>query len=152
MRMSSAAEPQHDPTMEEILASIRKIISEDQPLSARKAPPAIEQKDSDILELTEEVPPESAAARPPVDAAPFPQQGQPAPQMSSMLSESSREAIGRAFESLDNASNEYSRFAGEMLQTVFARAVQDAVTPSLQQCVNSHEGELIEAVKPMIRT
>ena len=86
--MSSAAEPQHDPTMEEILASIHKIISEDQPLSARKASPAIEQKDSDILELTEEVPPESAAARPPVDAAPFPQQGQPPPQMSSMLSES----------------------------------------------------------------
>jgi len=149
--MSSAAEPQHDPTMEEILASIRKIISEDQPLSARKAFPAVEQKDSDILELTEEVPPEATAARPPFDAAPSAQQAGAAPQMSSMLSESSREAIGRAFESLDNASTEYSRFAGEMLQTVFARAVQDAVTPSLQQWVNSHEGELIEALKPMIR-
>ena len=34
---SSAANPQHEPTMEEILASIRKIISEDQPEAAKAA-------------------------------------------------------------------------------------------------------------------
>src|SRR5262245_25640335 len=37
-RMSQAtANPQHEPTMEEILASIRKIISEDQPAEGGKA-------------------------------------------------------------------------------------------------------------------
>src|SRR5437763_8714584 len=137
--MSSAAEPQHDPTMEEILASIRKIISEDQPISARKASPATAEKDSDILELTEEVPPEPAMIRPPVDAAAPILSSEPHPQSSSMLSDSSREAIGKAFESLDRASAEYSRFAGDMLETVFARAVQDAIAPSLQQWVNNHE-------------
>ena len=71
--------PQHEPTMEEILASIRKIISEDSP---EAAPPAVEtapppeaakqellvtpaEPDIEILELTQEVfetpPPESIA-------------------------------------------------------------------------------------------
>src|SRR5256885_10872200 len=85
--MSSAAEPQHDPTMEEILASIRKIISEDQPISGRKASPATAEKDSDILELTEEVPPEPAMIRPPVDAAAPILSSEPHPQSSSMLSD-----------------------------------------------------------------
>lgn len=149
--MSSAAEPQHDPTMEEILASIRKIISEDQPLSGRKASGAAEQKDGDVLELTEEVPPETAITRTPLDAAPPVPVAQSQQGTSSVLSDSSRDAIGRAFESLDKASTEYSRFAGDMLETVFARAVQEAVAPGLQQWVNSHQAELIEAVKPMIR-
>lgn len=53
--------PQHEPTMEEILASIRKIISEDT-ADTQSAPPApaapVETKvaqDVDVLELTEEV-------------------------------------------------------------------------------------------------
>ena len=63
--MSSSANPQHEPTMEEILASIRKIISEDQTEGAKpaeeptpvraaaaEAQPHVE---SDVLELTEEV-------------------------------------------------------------------------------------------------
>jgi hypothetical protein len=73
---SSAANPQHEPTMEEILASIRKIISEDQPEGAKPAPAspptslravpsepapaaspatAAASSDSDVLDLTEEV-------------------------------------------------------------------------------------------------
>jgi cell pole-organizing protein PopZ len=55
-----ASSPQHEPTMEEILASIRKIISED----ANDAPPA-KQADADVLELTEEIheePPATEAA------------------------------------------------------------------------------------------
>jgi len=74
--MSSQATPQQEPTMEEILASIRKIISEDQPPdgakpAARPAPPppkpliaipevtrvvsAPQPADLDVLDLTEEV-------------------------------------------------------------------------------------------------
>jgi cell pole-organizing protein PopZ len=50
--------PQHEPTMEEILASIRKIISEDAPADAPPAPadePAPFQPQPDVLELTQEV-------------------------------------------------------------------------------------------------
>jgi hypothetical protein len=77
-----ASSPQHEPTMEEILASIRKIISEDtsepQPVvEARPAPAPVE---ADVLELTQEVhdePPPAPKPAPmpapePVAAAPEP--------------------------------------------------------------------------------
>ena len=58
--------PQHEPTMEEILASIRKIISEDstddkpvapapQPEAPAPAPVMLEPEADDILELTDEI-------------------------------------------------------------------------------------------------
>ncbi len=61
--------PQHEPTMEEILASIRKIISEDsteqaQPAAAETAAPA--EPESDILELTQEVASEPVRVAAPV--------------------------------------------------------------------------------------
>ena len=54
--MASPSSPQHEPTMEEILASIRKIISEDSPASsptqfASDADP----HELDVLDLTQEV-------------------------------------------------------------------------------------------------
>jgi cell pole-organizing protein PopZ len=64
--------PQHEPTMEEILASIRKIISEDAPADAPPAAgePVPFQPQPDVLELTQEV----------VETPPPPQpQFQPAP-------------------------------------------------------------------------
>src|SRR6476620_7614265 len=54
----SASSPQHEPTMEEILASIRKIISED----THEAPAP--KKEPEVLELTQEVPEEPAAPPP----------------------------------------------------------------------------------------
>ncbi|MGA7714068.1 MAG: DUF2497 domain-containing protein [Rhizomicrobium sp.] len=66
-----ASSPQHEPTMEEILASIRKIISEDsteapaaaaaepKPAPVAAAPAPVE---ADVLELTQEVPEEPAPA------------------------------------------------------------------------------------------
>jgi cell pole-organizing protein PopZ len=96
--MSSSANPQHEPTMEEILASIRKIISEDQqPEPARPAPmpapvkaqPAPEPEpiairaaapvaapppppaaELDVLELTEEVT-DDEPLEPPASRAPL---------------------------------------------------------------------------------
>jgi hypothetical protein len=85
-----ASNPQHEPTMEEILASIRKIISEDsndaQPAEAPKpaaAAPvmAAPSADADVLELTQEVEEPPPAPRPapepvrpaPVTAAPRPE-------------------------------------------------------------------------------
>ena len=75
--------PQHEPTMEEILASIRKIISEDAPEGAapaaaappapppapRHGPGARARSRSDVLELTQEL---SKSRRPPAAPAPSP--------------------------------------------------------------------------------
>jgi cell pole-organizing protein PopZ len=81
-----ASSPQHEPTMEEILASIRKIISEDsaeaQPAPAPAAAAAISE-DSDVLELTQEVHEEPTPApvmAAPVAAAPPPEPVQLAPE------------------------------------------------------------------------
>ncbi|MDR3527947.1 MAG: DUF2497 domain-containing protein [Rhizomicrobium sp.] len=65
--------PQHEPTMEEILASIRKIISEDSTEQAPAAAPAAEpvhvaEPEADILDLTQEVAPEPVRAAAPVYA------------------------------------------------------------------------------------
>jgi len=70
-----ASNPQHEPTMEEILASIRKIISEDsteQPAAA--APSSAVPPEADVLELTQELPadPPPAPKPAPVAAAPAP--------------------------------------------------------------------------------
>jgi len=87
----SPSSPQHEPTMEEILASIRKIISEDstetQPVQTPPAAPANaapEPQDADVLELTQEVheepppvPPSPPA--PTVVAAQAPPPAQPEP-------------------------------------------------------------------------
>jgi uncharacterized protein len=92
--MASPSSPQHEPTMEEILASIRKIISEDstepQPAAPAAAPqPTVQAAEADVLELTheiEEVPqpaPQPAPPPQPVQAAapaPAPEPVRPAPQ------------------------------------------------------------------------
>jgi len=83
-----ASSPQHEPTMEEILASIRKIISEDSteapaapvaPAAASAPPAAVEpapaEPEIDVLELTQELPEEPAPpppARPAASAPPPP--------------------------------------------------------------------------------
>ena len=87
-----ASTPQHEPTMEEILASIRKIISEDsteaqpqpQPFEQR-APAPVHEADADVLELTQEVVEEHAPPPPPepepVQMAPVALAPAPAQQM-----------------------------------------------------------------------
>jgi uncharacterized protein len=77
----SPSSPQHEPTMEEILASIRKIISEDssepQPASPpAQANPVQSVQEADVLELTQEIheePPGVAPPAPVIVAAPPPQ-------------------------------------------------------------------------------
>lgn len=70
--MASPSSPQHEPTMEEILASIRKIISEDstepQPAPAAAAPQPAPQAEADVLELTQEI--EEVAPAPAPQPAP----------------------------------------------------------------------------------
>ncbi|HVV26637.1 MAG TPA: DUF2497 domain-containing protein [Rhizomicrobium sp.] len=73
---------QHEPTMEEILASIRKIISEDSPEAAAPPPPAPqpvhEPVHEEVLELTQE----AEIVPPPVQEpafAPLPEPARPEP-------------------------------------------------------------------------
>ena len=81
--------PQHEPTMEEILASIRKIISEDsteqppvveaRPAPVEAAPVSEPEPESDILDLTQEFAEEPPAPEP-VAVAPVAHVPPPAPE------------------------------------------------------------------------
>ena len=176
--MSSSANPQHEPTMEEILASIRKIISEDQPDAAKPAPmpepmpfhaPAAS-AESDVLELTEEVADEAPApvVPPPVHApAPMPEpqpiiendiafetletEAKAEPPMDDLISESTRNAMGRAFAHLDRGASELTAAGGGTLDALFLRAIQDAFTPTLQEWIDARHGEILDGLKPLIR-
>lgn len=129
--------PQHEPTMEEILASIRKIISEDSteeqsaPVVDVKAappppPPPPVEPESDILELTQEVapePPMMAAPEPVQPVAPPPppendvvfepiepaQQEAPAHDAGGIFSDKTRKSIDDAFASIDEEPEEEPR-------------------------------------------
>jgi uncharacterized protein len=122
-----ASSPQHEPTMEEILASIRKIISEDSteaappevaapapaavapaaPAAAAPAPtpapaPAAKALEEDVLELTEEVQ-EPEPTPKPVDEVVFQTIEEPSPPVSGsdIFSDKTRRAIDDAFNKLD---------------------------------------------------
>jgi cell pole-organizing protein PopZ len=175
--MSSSANPQHEPTMEEILASIRKIISEDQTEENPAAPPgaasavaepvaAAAAGEVDVLELTEELREEEPAAAP----APEPEpatleddiafesvEAEPkvkAP-MDDLISDSTRSAMDRAFAHLDRGGRELAAPAaaagGGTLDALFLHAIQDAFTPTLLEWVDGHHAEILERLKPLIR-
>ncbi len=181
--MSSSANAQHEPTMEEILASIRKIISEDTPDGAKPAPApmpepvaaepspfrsAMEeapQGDTDVLELTDEVPGEAPFAPvftplPENDIAfendePEPEpEADPEPEPADdLISDSTRSAVGRAFAGLglEPRSQAPAGGGGNTLDALFLRAINDAFTPVLQDWVEDHYDEILERMKPMIR-
>jgi cell pole-organizing protein PopZ len=162
--------------MEEILASIRKIISEDQtePTKAAPAPqPAAARAASveeaapaaevDVLELTEEVREEEpdmpvAAPEPLIenDIAFETVEAEPKadPPMDDLISDTTRNAMDRAFAHLDRGSAELSAPAavgGGTLDALFLRAIQDSFAPTLQEWVDSHHAEILERLKPVIR-
>jgi cell pole-organizing protein PopZ len=136
--------PQHEPTMEEILASIRKIISEDSSEAAPPAPaaaapaapapepentpaPAAANLEEDVLELTEEVQelevaPVAAAPAP----APQPEEVEfktietPAPVTSSdIFSDKTRAAIDDAFNKLDSEEEAAAKPASAPMASTF---------------------------------
>ncbi|HXL99890.1 MAG TPA: DUF2497 domain-containing protein [Rhizomicrobium sp.] len=176
-----ASNPQHEPTMEEILASIRKIISEDSP----EAPPdpapakAADAADTDILELTQEVREEPAPPPPVVQAeAPKPAP-KPAddvvfetveepkvtatpPSPEGIFSDKTRKAIDDAFANLDapeeaasppatTAAASRPALDGDSVEAVFERAVRDAVGPHIDQWMAGQKDELLSSMKPLIR-
>ena len=113
--------PQHEPTMEEILASIRKIISEDAPEAsaepaapapAAAAPvpnpapapvapvPAPEPVQEDVLELTEEVQAPAPAAPEPVEEIVFENVASEPAGDSGIFSDQTRKAMEDTFNSI----------------------------------------------------
>jgi cell pole-organizing protein PopZ len=173
--MSSSANPQHEPTMEEILASIRKIISEDQPEGAKPAAEptpvraaaaeAQPHAETDVLDLTEEVHEEEEIAETRVAHVPPPieddiafennvAEPKAAPVMDTddLISDSARSAVSRAFAKLDvEAPKPAPPSSGGTLDGLFTRAVQDAFSPTLQDWVDSHHAQIMDSLKPVIR-
>ena len=174
--MASPSSPQHEPTMEEILASIRKIISEDSP-EAQPAVQSLAEAEPEVLELTQEVHEEPAPA--PVIAAPPPQpaaaahvddvvfqtieepKATPAPKTSEgIFSDTSRKAF-------DDVSSKFARAEsasppprdpaapiaphdGNSLEALFDRAVRETFEPVLQEWMGTHADAIVERMKPLI--
>jgi cell pole-organizing protein PopZ len=170
--------PQHEPTMEEILASIRKIISEDAPeggapaevaAPAPAAPAAIVPEPpaptpaapapvyEDVLELTEEV----QAAPEPVEEIVF-ENVAPAPAgLSDIFSDSTRKAMEDTFNSIPEepepaapvraAPPALAPVDGSTVENVFERAVRESFEPVLQKYIADNSSAVIERMKPLIR-
>ena len=168
--------PQHEPTMEEILASIRKIISEDAPADAPAAAasaapaantaPAAPAPEADVLELTQEVveparptPPPPTPAPAPVDEVIF-QADSPA--SNEIFSDHTRKAMEDAFASIPDEEPEpmpMPRAAaaplpavdGSSVESVFERAVRESFEPVLRNYLSDNSSAVVESMKPVIR-
>ncbi|HVW74473.1 MAG TPA: DUF2497 domain-containing protein [Rhizomicrobium sp.] len=172
--------PQHEPTMEEILASIRKIISEDAPEAAPAAPEPPPQAPvaqapapvhDDVLELTHEV----EAAPAPVPPAPQPAYAPapvedivfesvapvPAPQHTDIFSDQTRKAMEDTFNSIPDEEEPAAAPArntapiapvdGASVENVFERAVRESFEPVLQKYLSDNSALVIDRMKPLIR-
>jgi len=167
------ADAQHEPTMEEILASIRKIISEDTPeggAPAPEQPAAPEPIHDDVLELTQEVEapytPPPPAPEPVIQAPPPPpaqdvvfETVQPEPAHSDIFSDHTRKAMEEAFNNIPDDEPEPAPRAaapiapvdGSTVESVFERAVRESFEPVLQKYLADNSGAVIERMKPLIR-
>ncbi len=171
--MASPSAPQHEPTMEEILASIRKIISEDsteQPSSTDESPA---EEDNDVLELTQEIDhePQPELASAPVeeshpeevrleDDVVFEEIEEPTMSHSAsdegIFSDKTRSALDNAFAGLDQQpaaahSPAYAMPEGDSVQAVFERAVRSGFEPLLREHLDTNTATLMEHMKPLIR-
>lgn len=170
--------PQHEPTMEEILASIRKIISEDGPENASAAPaeaaaPApqpVPPVHDDVLELTHEVePPAPPAPQPAPTPAPLPAEDivfenvAPAPSADNdIFSDHTRRAVEDTFNSIPEETDEpapapvrntapLGPVDGSTVENVFERAVRESFEPVLQRYLSDNSAAVIDRMKPLIR-
>lgn len=168
--------PGHEPTMEEILASIRKIISEDgpeTPPAAADAAPAPAPVHDDVLELTHEVeaapapvpppPPPPQPAPPPAEDLVFETvapQPAPASDHSDIFSDHTRKAMEDAFDSIPEEHEPAPAYApaapiapvdGSSVETVFERAVRESFEPVLKAYLSDNSAAVIERMKPLIR-
>ena len=175
-----ASNPQHEPTMEEILASIRKIISDDgpeAPAAQAAAPPPAPVADNDVLELTQEVAPVEVKAENDVifqtieEPAPVPQPQSPPPAPvpepaapaagNDIFSDTTRKAMDDVFANIPEEEEEapaprpapapLAPVDGSSVETVFERAVRESFEPVLRKHLTDNSAAVIEGMKPLIR-
>jgi uncharacterized protein len=174
-----ASNPQHEPTMEEILASIRKIISEDS-TDAAPAATAPAAPEADVLELTQEVA-EEAPPPPKPEPVPAPPPPKPEPDVvfqtvdepepapaapaadSDIFSDKTRKALDETFAKIPEAvapaappspaaaMPAVSAPEGHSVEAVFERAVVNAFDPVLHKWMDANKADLLASVKPLIR-
>lgn len=163
--MTSQSAPQHEPTMEEILASIRKIISEDSADQPVKTPETSETSDeADVLELTQEMAAEPETAGTPQNASiegdvVFEEIEEPimdneVPSDEGIFSDKTRSALDNALASLAEQPAPEPAYAmpqGDSVQAVFERAIRSGFESLLREHLNANTETLIEHMKPLIR-
>jgi cell pole-organizing protein PopZ len=158
--------------MEEILASIRKIISEDspaegapavevQPVAVAPAPaPAPAPVHEDVLELTQEVVETPAPMPQPVAADDIIFENTAAPS-NDIFSDHTRRALDDAFAAIPEeepapapvrpAPQPLAPLDGSSVETVFERAVRESFEPVLQKYISDNSAAVIDRMKPLIR-
>lgn len=161
------ANSQPEPTMEEILASIRKIIAEDPPGAESTGASAAASEEPEVLDLTQEVHEAAVASSPPAaqtqEAAGSPLEDAPAENASAaephssdgIFSDKSRKALSDAFADLETASSETTSqqvpsMSGLPIEALFEKAVHDAFEPVLRKWLDENSATLIERAKPAI--
>lgn len=143
----SAAEAQAEPTMEEILASIRRIISEEEEAGAPAHEPVLElaSPEPGPEPVIEPEPAPVAAAKP----APRPSQevddlmvfeDSPAPAETELLSDSARAAAAGAFGRLAGALR-VAEAPGQTLEGM----VREMLRPMLKEWLDAHLPAIVEA-------
>jgi uncharacterized protein len=160
------ANSQHEPTMEEILASIRKIIAEDPPggEAANTSPP--KEDEPDVLDLTHEVHEESVTVTSVTAPEPVAESSSEAPAANGsaaavsssgegIFSEKARKALNDAFADLDAATSESGNeqvpsMSGLSIEAVFEKAVRETYDPVMRKWLDDNTGTLIERMKPVI--
>jgi cell pole-organizing protein PopZ len=157
--------------MEEILASIRKIIAEDPPGGEEAAgASAAKNEEPEVLDLTQEVhvegvaatsfaqPPEEDRSAPASDEATMTNGTVPSPSPSSegIFSEKTRKALNDAFAGLEPASTQTGNeeqvpsMHGLPIEAVFEKAVREAFDPVLRKWLDDNAATLVERMKPVI--
>ena len=168
--------PQHEPTMEEILASIRKIISEDSTNEAPPQPEPVEPPskpvlDADVLELTQEFheePAPDAIAAPvpagddvefqPIEEAPV---STPVESGEGLFSEKTRKALDNAFTSMHEREEgkpvptpapaaPIASIDGRTVEAVFEQAVRGAFDPVLRDWLDQNKDAVIDRMRPVV--
>lgn len=149
------ANPQHEPTMEEILASIRKIISEDAPASTHEAR---SNGEADVLDLTQEVHEDRPATEASSPAGPdcrVHEASAPVPQGDGLFTDKTRAAVEGAVAGLSSAEEPAAGprvpAYGESVEETFERAVRDAFQPVAEKWLADNSETMIGHMKPVIR-
>lgn len=152
--MANSAPQAGEPTMEEILASIRRIISEEEaeaaPASVDVPPRAEPEPEEDVLELTEIVPepepepaprPRPVLVEPPSDVA-FEPDPEPMPIHSGLVADVVADQAKAAFDLLHRDMPVAHTAVGVSLEAI----VRELLKPLLKQWLDTNLTEIVERI------